>query len=120
MTKTLVNVTLIMVNQELETILETYPNHPHQEAFSHPDIRQCLIAYILNRIPNHYITVDQEAKDKVFTNLNDLWHSIEHKLHIEAIIHQGIEKVLCEQAQEVNRHIPEVANPSLIASDWFG
>ncbi|MBE9050156.1 hypothetical protein IQ243_06970 [Nostocales cyanobacterium LEGE 11386] len=120
MTKTLVNITLIVVNKELETVLETYPDHPYQEAFAHPDIRQVLIAYILNRIPNHYITVDQEDQKEAFTSVNNLWHSLEENLQIEAIIHQGIEKVLCEQAQEVSRHIPEVVNPSLVASDWFG
>jgi hypothetical protein len=120
MTKNLVNLTIYKVNQELETILENYPEHPYQEAFANPDIRQNLIAYILNRIPNHYITVEPEEKQQVLTNSDYLCHSLEYSLHIEDIIHQGIEKILCEQAQEVNRHIPEIVNPSLVASDWFG
>lgn len=119
MSKNLVNVTLHLVNQELENILEKYPHHPYQEAFAHPDLRQILIAYVLNRIPNHYIIVD-EAEKPIFTSVDLLSPFLEKKLHIETIIHQGIAKILCEQAQEVNRHIPEVVDPTRVASHWFG
>ncbi|MFN6569063.1 hypothetical protein A6770_29005 [Nostoc minutum NIES-26] len=119
MPKNLVNVTIPIVTQELENILVTYPHHPYQEAFAHPDLRQILMAYILNRIPNHYITVD-EAEKQVFTTSDCLRPFLEQTLHIKAVIHQGIEKVLCEQAHEVNRHIPEVVDPSRVASHWFG
>lgn len=119
MSKTLVNVTIPLVVQELEDILLTYPHHPYQEVFANPDYRQILIAYILNRIPNHYITVD-DAETETLTNSDDLRGSLEYTLHIETIIHQGIEKVLCEQAQEINRHIPEIVDPTRVASHWFG
>jgi len=117
MSKTLVNITIPLVIQEMEDILVTYPHHPYQEAFAHPDFRQSLMAYVLNRIPNHYITVSEEEKH---TRLDYLHHLAENSLHIEAIIHQGIEKILCEQAQEINRHIPEVVDPTRVPSSWFG
>lgn len=119
MSKNLVNLTIPIVVQELEDILETYPHHPYQEAFAHPDFRQILIAYILNRIPSHYITVD-EAEKQELVNSDSLRAFLEQTLHIETVIHQGIEKILCDQAHELNRHIPEVVDPTRVASHWFG
>lgn len=119
MSKTLVNLTIPVVIQELEDILATYPHHPYQEAFAHPDFRQILIAYILNRIPSHYITID-DTEAKVLTNLDELRGFLENTLHIQEIIHQGIEKILCEQAHDINRHIPGIADPTRVASHWFG
>ncbi|MBH8554388.1 late competence development ComFB family protein [Nostocaceae cyanobacterium CENA357] len=112
MSKTLINITIPVVIKEIEDVLVTYPHHPYQETFAHPDFRQSLMAYFLNKIPNQYITVDEEKK-YFYTHL-------ENSLHIEAIIHQGIEEILCEQAQEINRHIPEVVDPRRVASSWFG
>ncbi|MBE9206623.1 late competence development ComFB family protein [Nostoc sp. LEGE 06077] len=119
MTKTLLNLTISLVVQELESILETYPHHPYQEAFANPDIKQTLIAYILSRIPNQYITVD-EAEKAEFTCSESLRRSLESTLQIESIIRQGIEKVLCEQVEDVHRYIPETVDPTLVASHWFG
>ncbi|MBU7582185.1 MAG: hypothetical protein KAF91_04625 [Nostoc sp. TH1S01] len=119
MTKTLVNLTITVVVQELESILETYPHHPYQEAFANPDMRQTLIAYILSRIPNQYITVDAADKPE-FICSESLCRSLERTLHIESIIRQGIEKVLGEQVQDIHRYIPEAVDPSLVASHWFG
>ncbi|MBW4613228.1 MAG: late competence development ComFB family protein [Desmonostoc vinosum HA7617-LM4] len=107
-----------LVVQEIENALENYPHYPYQEAFAHPDLRQSLIAYILNRVPNHYITVDEEETQY---NISDcLHHCVEQSLHIETLIHQGIGQILCEQAEEINRHIPEVVDPARLPSIWFG
>lgn len=119
MTKTLVNLTISVVVKKLENILETYPHHPYQEAYANPDIRQTLIAYILSRIPNQYITVDEEEKSE-FICSDSILRSLERTLHIESIIRQGIEKVLREQIEDVHRYIPEVVEPHLAASHWFG
>ncbi|MCC5636377.1 hypothetical protein LC593_11000 [Nostoc sp. CHAB 5844] len=118
MTKTLVNLTISVVVKKLENILETYPHHPYQEVYANPDIRQILIAYILSRIPNQYITVDEEKPE--FICSDSLLRSLERTLHIETIIHQGIEEVLREQIENFHRYIPEVVDPNLVASHWFG
>jgi hypothetical protein len=119
MTKTIVNITITLVLKHLENILETYPHHPYQEAFANPDIRQTLIAYILSRIPNQYITLDQAEKPELFCS-ESLYRSLETTSHIESIIHEGIEKVLHEQVENVHRYIPEAVDPGLVASHWFG
>lgn len=119
MTKTLVNITIPVVLKKLENILTTYPDHPYQEAFANPDVRQMLIAYVLSRIPNQYITLDEEAKPELLCS-DSLCRSLEATSHIESVIHKGIEKVLCEQVENIHRYIPDVIDPALVASHWFG
>lgn len=43
MEKTLVNLTLAVVTEEVENILDSYPRYPYQEAFSPSGLRQDLI-----------------------------------------------------------------------------
>jgi hypothetical protein len=119
MTKTLVNLTITLVLKKIENILETYTHHPYQEAFANPDIRQTLVAYILSRVPNQYITLDEAEKPEFFCS-ESLERSLESTSHIESIIHEGIKKVLYEQVDNVHRYIPEAVDPALIASHWFG
>ncbi|WP_193196820.1 late competence development ComFB family protein [Nostoc sp. MG11] len=119
MSKTIVNLTMPFVVQEIEDILEQYPHHPYQEAFANPDFRQNLIAYTLNRIPNHYLTVDEQEKENLMSS-DSIRYCLEQTVHIEAIIHQGIEQILSEKAEEITRHIPDAVDPSHVPSDWFG
>ncbi|MBD2435849.1 hypothetical protein [Nostoc sp. FACHB-110] len=121
MTRTLVNITIPVVIKKLENILETYPHHPYHEALANPDVRQTLIAYILSRIPNQYITLDEEAKPDLLCS-DSLCRSLEStsRIDIESIIHKGIEKVVSEQVENIHRYIPEVVDPATVASHWFG
>ncbi|MBW4645612.1 MAG: late competence development ComFB family protein [Goleter apudmare HA4340-LM2] len=118
MSKTLVNLTEKIVVQEIEMILETYPLHPYQEAYANADLRQSLIAYILTRVPNNYISVDPE--EQILISADYLHQYVGQISQMEAIIRQGIEAILNEQAEEVRRHIPEIAAPGFVPSDWFG
>lgn len=121
MTKTIVNITMPFIVEKVKEILETYPDHPYQEAFANLDLRQILLAEILNRVPNHYITIDAESeREKKSTTPEDLCRFLEQTLNIEMIIHEAIHKILSEQAQSVNRHIPEAVEPKNLASHWFG
>jgi hypothetical protein len=118
MSKTIVNLTTELLTQKIEDVLETYPQHPYQEAFANPDCRQGLISYVLTRIPNEYMSVEEEEQELVVA---DYLHQHPGKIsQIETTIRQGIEEILCEQAEEVRRHIPEMADPGFVASDWFG
>lgn len=118
MSKTLVNLTTQLVMQKIENILETYPHHPCQEAFANPDCRQGLIAYTLTRIPNNYTSVEEGQEGLVVADY--VRQHLGEISQVDSIIHQGIAEILCEQSEEVKRHIPEVADPGLIPSDWFG
>lgn len=92
MDKTLVNLTLAVVTEEVENILDAYPRYPYQEAFSPSGLRQDLIAYVLSRIPNTYTAI--APCDSMSHTTVQVRCSSEQLLHIENLIHTGISDVL--------------------------
>ncbi|PPS39961.1 late competence development ComFB family protein [Chroococcidiopsis sp. TS-821] len=117
MLKTVVNLTQQAVITEIENVLDTYPCHPYQKAFAIPDLRQELIAYVLNRIPCVYSALDKEQKSII---LNYQLPSSLQQIQLENLIHQGIYSILQEKADWVNRHLPEATQCGLEPSHWFG
>jgi hypothetical protein len=98
MSKILVNLTLAVVSEEVDLILETYPRFPYQKIFSDYNLRQELMAYVLSRIPNHHIAMEEtQAQAKLSM---PMLYSAEQQLKIETLIHQGIQKI--------SREIPEI------------
>lgn len=118
MVKTLVNLTHQALLSKIETILDSYPYHPHQQAFATPDLRQELIAYVLSRIPCAYSAVDEQ--EGLFTTYRCPGDRLEHKLQLENLIHQGICCILQDKADWVTCHIPEPLGCSVEPSHWFG
>jgi hypothetical protein len=116
MTKTIVNLTLPGVARAIEDILETYSNHPYQEAFSIPDFRQELIAHVLSKMSSCYIVVEEGTSTSI--KLNSLPGSLKEDSCIEGLIHQGIEKII--HKQEVSDQISEEIDPGFAPSHWFG
>ena len=92
MLKTLVNLTLAVVTEEVENILDSYPRYPYQEAFSPSGLRQDLIAYVLSRIPNTYRAI--ATSDSMSHTTVQVRCSSEQLIHIENLIHTGISDVL--------------------------
>ena len=89
MTDTIVvNVTLMKVKEELDNFLEIYPNKLYQKTLTDPDLRQKLIAYILNRMPNRYLALELE-NISLISSQNFIF-STQEALEIENLIHQGI------------------------------
>jgi hypothetical protein len=88
MGKELFNITLIVVNDEIENILSRYPTYPYQQAFSAAGLHQELLAYVLNRVPNKYAIIEQKQllpKQTLFPP-----YSTKELLDIEHYIHLGI------------------------------
>lgn len=104
MQKTLVNLTLSVVTEEVEIILESYPKHPYQQAFSPSGLRQDLIAYVLSRVPNTYTAI--EASESVSNQRVQVRCSSEQLLHIEKLIHTGIRDVL-HSYHSIDYRVPE-------------
>lgn len=50
----LINLTLPFVIEQVQDILDDYPERPYQVAFSIHELRQKLIAHVLSQIPNRY------------------------------------------------------------------
>lgn len=92
MEKQLFNLTLPIVNEEIENILSTYPNHPYQQAFSITGFRQDLLAYVLSRVPNKYTVFDGTKAPSSFPL--SLPYPTKQLLDIEEYIHLGIRDIL--------------------------
>jgi hypothetical protein len=88
MATTIVNLTSIKVMNELENILTIAPTKLYQEIANNSDLKQKLIAYILRRMPNKYITVNEESIGKTISqNVScSTWEQFE----IEELVKQGI------------------------------
>lgn len=98
MAQKIINLTLPVVIQEIEDIFDDCFYHPYQQAFAIPELRQKLIAYVLSRIRNRYVVIEEQA-----TISNNLCS--QERLHIETVIQSGIRQVLQENADWVNHHI---------------
>ncbi|MFL9453931.1 MULTISPECIES: hypothetical protein [Nostocales] len=117
--KTIVNLTLAAIVREIDAVLETYPHHPYQKAFSIPDLRQELTARVLSQISNCYVVVDTPQKPSSIS-LNSLPCSLDEKECIKGLIHREIENICHKNEEELSRQITEELDPSFAPSHWFG
>ncbi len=118
MSVTIVNLTEPVVAAQIERILDTYPHHPYQQAFSTPKLKQKLIAYVLSRVPNYYTTIEDDELPSA--NLAASISPWNFQLDIDTLIHQGIAHILDSTSEWTKRHIPEAVNAGYAASNWFG
>ncbi|MCL6435992.1 MAG: hypothetical protein K6T90_17625 [Leptolyngbyaceae cyanobacterium HOT.MB2.61] len=118
MTKTIVNLWTSLIAGEVEEVLGTYADHPFQQAFSIPDLRQELIAYVLSHTPGSYVVL--EDVEEVPLNACRLQLSTEEKQLLKAWIHEGIRCIFDRHSETITKYIPEMDDPGLAPSHWFG
>ncbi|MBD2610381.1 MAG: hypothetical protein RMY62_016875 [Nostoc sp. ZfuVER08] len=124
--KTVVNLTQQSVIGEIESVLDTYPYHPYQQAFAIPDLRQELIAFVLNRIPSFYSVISDgniplaEAEQESLLNYQLPRKRLEQQLHLQNLIHQGICSIVQEKSDWISLHLCEIVQPGCEPSHWFG
>ncbi|HAA31858.1 MAG TPA: hypothetical protein DCE56_34360 [Cyanobacteria bacterium UBA8553] len=100
MTSTIVNLTLLKISEELESILEK--SHTHKQTIlNESDFRQKIIAYVLNRVPNHYLTISLEKLSLLSSILRDF--PIQESLRITTLIHLRIYEL---SARKNSWHFP--------------
>ncbi|MBH8573266.1 hypothetical protein I8752_09595 [Nostocaceae cyanobacterium CENA369] len=124
--KTVVNLTQQTVLGEIESVLDTYPYHPYQQAFAIPDLRQELIAFVLSRIPCLYSVVSdgqvavQNLDKECLLNYKLPRSPLEQQLHVQNLIHQGIYAIFQEKSDWISHHLSERVQPGNEPSHWFG
>jgi ribosomal protein S18 acetylase RimI-like enzyme len=95
----LINLTLPLVIQEIEDVLDEYPEHPYQSAFSIHEFRQKLIAYVLSQVPNQYaISGEQAPARKPSPRHSSL---VAERMYLETIVRGGILHILRENADQL-------------------
>ncbi len=118
MTKTIVNLLTSVVAGEVEGILDTYDDHPYQQAFAIPEMRQELIAYVLSYFPGSYMVMDEGMASLPHTSTLQL--SEKDISTIRYKVHEGIEHVLNRHEDTISQRIPEEDDPGMAPSHWFG
>lgn len=88
MAMTLVNLTLLKLNEELEIFLTNYPDLINRTMLKDPAFRPTLIAYVLSHIPNRYVALEVEKVATFYSKLPPA--STQEQLDIEKSIYQGI------------------------------
>ncbi|GAB4193141.1 MAG: hypothetical protein Fur006_37980 [Coleofasciculaceae cyanobacterium] len=85
----IVNLTLLKVNGELENFTETiYPAYTYQKILKNPQLRQKLLAYVSDKIPNHYVMLSWERI--ISMSPESLYFSNREKLEIKNLVQQGV------------------------------
>lgn len=99
----LINLTLPVVLQEIEYVLEEYPTHPYQTAFAIPELQQKLLAHILSVIPNRYAAEGEQNS----SNSPEVSYSspLQERLRMEMVIRASILHILRENADWISRHL---------------
>lgn len=98
MASTIINLTLLKINEELENLLENSLDPTYQRVLNDSDLRQKLIVYVLNRMPNRHIAIETEKVSLLASQF--FMFSTQECLKMEKIIHQGIYYV----SQKYNSH----------------
>lgn len=97
MAQKLINLTCLLIIQEVEEILKDYPQNPYQSAFMNPALWNRLINNILNQIPNQYYIILNESEEFP-DNIRILYSSLEERMHLEMIIRQSLVYLFQEYA----------------------
>ncbi|WP_017651417.1 hypothetical protein [Fortiea contorta] len=124
--KTVVKLTQQSVIGEIESVLDTYPYHPYQQAFAIPDLRQELISFVLSRIPCLYYTMTEVQISQTEIEPDFLLNSklprspLEQQLHVQNLIHQGIYSIFQAKSDWISHHLCEAVQPGSEPSHWFG
>ena len=103
MSYALVNLTLPVVMQEIEDVLDEYPEDPYQSVFSIPELRQKLIAHVLSHVPNpHVVEGEQETFETHKVHRPSL---LQERLRMGMIIRGSMLNILRENADWLSRHL---------------
>lgn len=123
---TVIKLTHQSVVGEIESVLDTYPYHPYQQAFAISDLRQELIDFVFSRIPCLDYTIFEgkvllsDADQECLLN-NKLPRSpLEQQLHVQNLIHQGIYSIFQQKSDWISDQLCENVQPGLEPSHWFG
>ena len=104
MSETIINLTSLLVNRELQDFLAEYSlNHPYRIVFSLPYFRQRLIAKILSQMPNRHVVMNDTQN--LENDSNYLLCSLEERLTIEVLIKKTIPDILCDYYKQVEKEL---------------
>lgn len=91
------------VLQEIENVLQDYPEHPYQVAFAIDELRSKLVAHVLRHIPICYSVI--RDTQKLTTNAKFPYRSKSERIRLDTLIRGSILHLLRENADWIGRKI---------------
>lgn len=118
MSKEIINLTGLIVQEETARILESYlDTHPERAPRSSSSLRQELMAFVLKQIPKQYAVVEcSETEDSCHFQEG----FTEQRSQIRSLIQQGIERICQPKMQAEFRSAQESEAGVSEPSHWFG
>lgn len=109
MPKKPISLSIPQVIFEIETVLETYPEHPYQQAFASPEMRQKLITHTLLQFSSFYSLADERV---LSIDSKSTYGLLEQKLYVHPLIRQGIQQILQDNTAWVSYNLPQAVKAS--------
>ena len=92
MDRTKENLSLLVVTEEVENVLDIYGHHPDLQALFTSQFRQELINYVISKIQEVYLARKERSNQLFLPKLP--YYSLELRLRLEKYIYEGIERIL--------------------------
>ena len=96
------------VLQEIENVLNDYPEYPYQVAFSIDELRSKLVSHILSHIPNCCPVNGQPQK--LIKNVKLTGRSTPERVRLDVLIRGSILHLLRENADWIGHRIHQANN----------
>lgn len=93
----------VAVFQEIEYVLEDYPVHPYQAAFSIAELRQQLVNHVLRHLPKRYTVMGDAQQPSTDAQLP--YRLKQERIRLDALIRGSILHLLRENADWVSRQL---------------
>lgn len=116
MSKMLMNLTMPIILEEIENVLESEPCYL-QYQIAVPDLRQKLLSYTLNHVRKRYRSIDQS--EQTVTILRSNPSSLEEHLQVEAVVRQGIQQFVQRIDLSERAATPSAPITTAQPNEWF-
>lgn len=93
----------VAVFKEIEYVLEDYPVHPYQNAFSIAELRQQLVNHVLRHLPKRYAVMGDAQQPSADAQLP--YRLKQERIRLDALIRGSILHLLRENADWVSRRL---------------
>ena len=93
----------VAVFKEIEYVLEDYPVHPYQAAFSIAELRQQLVNHVLRHLPKRYAVMGDGQQPSTDAQLP--YRLKQERIRLDVLIRGSILHLLRENADWVSRRL---------------
>ena len=118
MSQTIVNLTLPIVVEKINHVLNHSSPWSERPTLAVPELRQKLTAYVLSRLPVVYVTMESEAACSM--DSPTCCYSQEQQVKIDQLIQQGLAVLLEHQYFWHLYSSPDLVESGNSPSHWFG